>query len=74
MAAVHGGEIESIVGIVNLIALLETGRDLRGKPWPEIIAAAAKLDHHPDSDYQRGRPRACHVAQLGAEYGCAAIL
>jgi hypothetical protein len=44
MAAVHGGEIEPIVGIVNLIAVLETGSDLRGKPWPEITAAAAKLD------------------------------
>ena len=30
--------------MVNLIAVLETGSDLRGKPWPEITAAAAKLD------------------------------
>jgi hypothetical protein len=44
MACVHGGEIEGIVGIVNLISVLETGSDLRGKPWPEIAAAAAKLD------------------------------
>lgn len=44
MASVHGGEIEGIVGMVNLIAVLETGRDLRGKPWPEITSAAAKLD------------------------------
>ena len=44
MGAVHGGEIEGIVGLVNLIAVLETGRDLRGKAWPEITAAAARLD------------------------------
>ena len=44
MACVHGGEIESIVGIVNLISVLETGTDLRGQAWPEIAAAAAKLD------------------------------
>jgi hypothetical protein len=44
MAGVHGGELEGIVGVVNLITVLETGRDLRGKAWPEITAAAAKLD------------------------------
>lgn len=44
MGSVHGGEIEGIVGLVNLIAVLETGSDLRGKAWPEITSAAAKLD------------------------------
>lgn len=44
MGSVHGGEIEGIVGLVNLMAVLETGADLRGKAWPEITAAAAKLD------------------------------
>jgi len=44
LGAVHGGEFEGIVGVVNLISILETGRDLRGKEWPEITAAAAKLD------------------------------
>ena len=44
MGSVHGGEIEGIVGLVNLISVLETGNDLRGKAWPEITAAAAKLD------------------------------
>ena len=43
MAAVHGGEFDPIVGIVNLLSVLETGKDLRGKEWPEITAAAAKL-------------------------------
>jgi predicted deacylase len=44
MGSVHGGEIEGIVGLVNLISVLETGKDLRGKAWPEITTAAAKLD------------------------------
>jgi hypothetical protein len=44
MGSVHGGEIEGIVGLVNLLSVLETGKDLQGKPWPEIAAAAAKVD------------------------------
>jgi hypothetical protein len=44
MAAVHGGEFDAIVGIVNLLSVIETGKDLRGKAWPGIAAAAAKLD------------------------------
>jgi len=44
LAGVHGGEFEGIVGMVNLLAVLETGRDLRGKEWPEITAAAKALD------------------------------
>ncbi|HVX67464.1 MAG TPA: hypothetical protein VHA11_12715 [Bryobacteraceae bacterium] len=44
MAAVHGGEFEAIVGMVNLLAVLETGKDLRGRAWPEITAAAGRLD------------------------------
>lgn len=44
MAAVHGGEWEAIAGMVNLLSVLETGKDLRGKAWPGIQEAAAKLD------------------------------
>lgn len=44
MAAVHGGEFESIVGCVNLLAVLETGRDLRGVERPDIVAAAQSVD------------------------------
>ena len=44
MASVHGGEFEGIVGLVNLLSVLETGRDLRGRPWPEIAAAAGQID------------------------------
>jgi hypothetical protein len=44
MGAVHGGEFEGIVGLVNLLSVLETGKDLRARPWPGIVAAAAHLD------------------------------
>jgi hypothetical protein len=44
MASVHGGELEGIVGLVNLLSVLETGKDLRGRAWPEIVAAAGQID------------------------------
>jgi hypothetical protein len=44
MAAVHGAEFEGIAGMINLLAVLETGRDLRGREWPEITTAAKALD------------------------------
>ena len=44
MAAVHGGEFEGIAGMVNLISVIETGKDLRGKEWPGITEAISELD------------------------------
>jgi len=44
MAAVHGGEFEGIVGMVNLISVLETGKDLRGKEWPQINEMASRIN------------------------------
>jgi len=44
LAGVHGGEFEGIAGMMNLLAVLETGRDLRGKEWPELSAAAKSVD------------------------------
>ena len=44
MGAVHGGEFEGVAGAVNLLSILETGKDLRGREWPEITAAARALD------------------------------
>ncbi len=44
MASVHGGEFEGIVGIINLLSVLETGKDIRGKDWPEIHSAMTKLN------------------------------
>lgn len=44
IAAVHGFELEGIVGIVNMISVLETGKDLSGQPWPELEAMRDSLD------------------------------
>ena len=44
MAAVHGGEFESIVGCINLLSILESGHDLRGRQRPDITAAAERID------------------------------
>ncbi|MCK5802187.1 MAG: hypothetical protein KAI66_05115 [Lentisphaeria bacterium] len=44
LGGVHASEYEGITGIVNLVAVLETGCDLRGKPWPEITEVAKTLD------------------------------
>jgi len=44
IAGVHGFELEGIVGMVNLISVIETGKDLRGKAWPEIAGQIAKID------------------------------
>lgn len=44
MAGVHGFELEGIVGMVNLVSVIETGKDLRGKEWPEINEMVEKLD------------------------------
>lgn len=36
LGPVHGHEVEGLTGLVNLIQILETGRDLRGKGQPEL--------------------------------------
>lgn len=35
---VHGQEMESTVGLVNLIRVAETGQDWRGREWPRLAA------------------------------------
>ena len=42
-SAIHGGEMESIAAVLNLISLMETGKDLRGQEWPELVASAERL-------------------------------
>ena len=37
---VHGQEVEGVVGLVNLLEVIEEGRDLRGKAWPKLKEAA----------------------------------
>ncbi len=36
VAGTHGGEVEGITAVLNLIQVLETGKDLRGKEWKYI--------------------------------------
>ncbi len=44
LGGVHGGEFEGMAGVVNLIAVLETGRDLRGREWPGLTEVLGRLD------------------------------
>jgi hypothetical protein len=44
MAGVHGGELEPIMGIINFLSVLETGRDLRGKEWPDFKPLLDSID------------------------------
>lgn len=37
---IHGGELTGTVASINLCAVIETGRDLRGKAWPKLQALA----------------------------------
>ena len=43
LSTVHGHEIEGCVASLNLVHLLETGTDLRGRAWPELRALAARM-------------------------------
>jgi hypothetical protein len=42
LGPVHGGELEGIVGLVNLLRVAETGKDYRGKHWPKLAANLGK--------------------------------
>ena len=44
LGGVHGGEFEGIVGIINLISIIESGKDLNGKEWSEITEAVKQID------------------------------
>jgi hypothetical protein len=43
VSCVHGAEMESIAAVLNLINVLETGKDLRGQPWGAITELAQDL-------------------------------
>jgi len=43
VSAVHGAEMESIAGVMNLISVLETGCDLKGTRWNVIDEMAKRL-------------------------------
>ena len=42
LAGIHGAEAESVAGAVNLIQMLETGRDFRGQTDPELLKLISK--------------------------------
>ncbi len=42
LGPVHGQEMEGIVGLVNLINIAETGKDLRGRPWDDLADNLSK--------------------------------
>lgn len=42
LGPVHGQEVEGVAGLVNLISVAETGRDLRGKEWKELSENLAR--------------------------------
>lgn len=42
LGPVHGQEVEGIAGLLNLIQVAETGRDLRGREWGELAANLAQ--------------------------------
>lgn len=43
IGCVHGAEFEGTVSLLNLIQLLETGKDFRGEENPQLAALAEKL-------------------------------
>ncbi|WP_127582566.1 M14 family zinc carboxypeptidase [Paenibacillus koleovorans] len=43
VGGVHGGELEGIVAVVNLIRLLETGEDYRGRRHDELVEHARRF-------------------------------
>ncbi len=62
---VHGHEVEGLTGLVNLIEVMETGRDLRGKDQSDLrqLGQQCRLlilpNGNPDGT-ARFKPRACH--------------
>jgi hypothetical protein len=42
LGPVHGGEIEGIVGLVNLLHIVETGKDHRGREWKKLAENLAQ--------------------------------
>jgi len=42
LGPVHGGEVEGLVGLLNLIRVAETGKDYRGQPWPALAENLAR--------------------------------
>lgn len=69
VGAVHGGELEGTAALMNLVTVLETGKDLAGKEHPDICASAEKINFiiipcaNPD-----GRARVPLPSMVGLDY------
>jgi len=69
VGAIHGGELEGTAALMNLIAILETGKDLTGMEYPVITASAKKMNFiivlcaNPD-----GRARIHLSSMVGLDY------
>ena len=44
VGAIHAGELEGTAALMNLVSVLETGKDLSGKAFPAITANAEKIN------------------------------
>ncbi len=66
---VHGHEVEGLTGLINLIEVMETGSDLRGRPQAELRGLGRQCRlliipaGNPDG-IARFEPRACHGMTL----------
>ncbi|MHC4400261.1 MAG: M14 family zinc carboxypeptidase [Planctomycetota bacterium] len=66
---VHGHEVEGLTGLVSLVQVMESGRDLRGRPQPSLreLGARCRLlivpSGNPDGT-ARFEPRAAHGMPL----------
>jgi len=66
---VHGHEVEALTGLANLISIMETGEDLRGKAQPELrrLGESCRLliipEGNPDG-VARFEPRSLHGMRL----------
>lgn len=69
VGAVHGGELEGTAALMNLVAVLETGKDLAGTAFPVLTASAEKMNFiiilcaNPD-----GRARVPLPCMVGLDY------
>ncbi len=61
---VHGHEVEGLTGLVNLIQVMETGRDLRGKDQTSLQAVGPAVPVADRACRQSGRDRALRAAGL----------
>lgn len=63
-AGIHGGEMESIAAVLNLLGLMETGVDLKGEPWPIAVLTTRAIRDMPSGQFVGQRHGACRGRML----------